>query len=269
MRRDIKKDRLPLVIEWIPGHTDDELAVYLSDVIGLPFTRQQAKNWRLRHRIPLGKKAKRYRPAKVYSDELVAEVKDWIPGHTDRELAAFLSERLGREITTKVAKAFRNNRGIPIGRSLEGQGRFQKGQTPWSKGKKLGTRGRSGETQFKKGNVPHNFLPVGSKVKCFDHEKVYYWKEKIAEPDVWVFCHRKAWEEVNGPIPEGYAICFLDGNRDHYEIENLRCISKSELAVMNNFGLWTNDAELTETALNIAKLKHAYSQKKKERKKRK
>ncbi|WP_236084544.1 hypothetical protein [Pseudomonas aeruginosa] len=41
--------------------------------------------------------------------------------------------------------------------------RFKKGNTPWNCGMKgLPARGRSSETQFKKGQKPHTWLPVGS-----------------------------------------------------------------------------------------------------------
>lgn len=40
--------------------------------------------------------------------------------------------------------------------------RFKKGNTPWNCGMKgLPARGRSSETQFKKGQKPHTWLPVG------------------------------------------------------------------------------------------------------------
>lgn len=41
--------------------------------------------------------------------------------------------------------------------------RFKKGNTPWNCGMKgLPARGRSSETQFKKGQKPHTWLPAGS-----------------------------------------------------------------------------------------------------------
>lgn len=42
--------------------------------------------------------------------------------------------------------------------------------------------------------------------------------------------HRRLWEEHNGPIPKGYVVKFIDGNPMNAEIENLRCISRSQHA---------------------------------------
>ena len=40
----------------------------------------------------------------------------------------------------------------------------------------------------------------------------------------WVYQHRYIWEQVNGPIPEGFDIHHKDGNKVHNEIENLELL---------------------------------------------
>lgn len=40
--------------------------------------------------------------------------------------------------------------------------------------------------------------------------------------------YRKIWETIYGPIPKGYEIHHIDGNRMNNDIENLRCVSIEE-----------------------------------------
>lgn len=264
-RRLVPKSAVPSIIEWIPGHTDNELAQYLTQLTGIQFDRDKAKNFRIREGIPLGKKSRR--PRYKYDDQFMEEVRTWIPGHTDKEFANWLEDHTERKWDSRQAKTFRINHGIPLGRAVPGGGRFEKGMIPWSKGRKLGTRGRAAETQFKKGNRPHNAAAVGTKVKKLFSDGSYYWAEKVAEPDQWEFCHRLEWKRHNGEIPDGHVIVFMDQNRDHYQIDNLKCISKSELHFMNRDSLWSDDLELTETALNICRVKSAAYKKRKEKNK--
>lgn len=255
---------VPTLSDWIPGHTDNELAKHLTELTGSPVTREQAKNWRNRHNIPLGKRE--IRKSTIYPDGLMKQIREWTPGHTDHELAAYLSALLKRPFTRKQAKQFRQSHRIPIGANIEGGGRWEKGHIPWSKGRKLEPTESQKRTQFKTGNKPHNYLPIGSKVKAVMRDGTYFWKVKTADPDQWEFIHRKTWEEVNGPIPDDSCICFLDGNRDNCSIDNLKCIKKGILSQMNRSGLWTSDQELTETAINVATLKNRVNKLKKERK---
>ena len=80
------------------------------------------------------------------------------------------------------------------------------------------------ETQFKKGNLPHNHLPVGSRVVNTDG----YLVEKIADPNTWEFVHVRTWEAVNGKRPPGHLLRFKNGDRMNCSIENLECISRRE-----------------------------------------
>lgn len=255
------------VINWLPGHTDKELAKHLSELTGEPFDAQRAKNWRVIRKIPQGRrltKEERYSSQRL-DPELLNEIRSWTPGHNDHELAAYLTEKLGKPVNRGQAKGFRINHNIPLGAAIPGGGRFVKGQPSWAKGKKLGRR--SLETEFKKGNIPHNYKPIGSRVKAHMADGSYYWRTKIGDPDKWEFDHRLLWEKERGPIPEDHVIIFLDRDPDHLEIDNLACISKSIHQSMNRHPVKTNDPEIVSTAIEIAKLRSAVSKKRKEMKK--
>ena len=105
------------------------------------------------------------------------------------------------------------------------------------------------ETQFKKGNRPHNALPIGTELVKDDG---YLWV-KLAEPNVWKQKHRLIWEEHNGPIPEGGLVVFRDGDRMNTDISNLALIDKSVNARLNHMGIRHAGApELFDTAVLVA-----------------
>lgn len=54
----------------------------------------------------------------------------------------------------------------------------------------------------------------------------------------------------------------LDRNKQNTDLSNLRMIKRSELLVMNRYGLYTENAELNNTAVNLATLMDKTARKK-------
>lgn len=52
-------------------------------------------------------------------------------------------------------------------------------------------------------------------------------------PRDWRPVHVLLWEEHRGPVPEGHAIVFRNGDRTDIRLENLACISRAELMRRN------------------------------------
>ena len=105
--------------------------------------------------------------------------------------------------------------------------RFEIGHVSHNKGKKLeefiSAQGieKVRATQFKKGNLPHNYKPVG-------HERVDkdgYVEVKVRDADDskqnFEFKHRLLYVAHNGPIPEGCIVEFADGNKQNFDPSNL------------------------------------------------
>ena len=69
-----------------------------------------------------------------------------------------------------------------------------------------------------------------------------------------VLKHRKVWEDHHGSIPKGHSIVFLDGDKTNYDISNLACLSKNEIARMNQNHLFTSNADLTKSGIGLTKL---------------
>ena len=122
----------------------------------------------------------------------------------------------------------------------ENPGRFKKGHKTWTKGKKwvdympASSVERCRTTQFKKGNKPCTYLPIGTEIESSGYVYV-----KVSDvPNVpkyvnWKLKHRMLWESVNGSIPEGCNIQFKDGNTKNIVIDNLYMISRQEQMKVN------------------------------------
>jgi hypothetical protein len=109
---------------------------------------------------------------------------------------------------------------------------FQKGHATWNKGIK-GLR-LSPKTEWKKGQLPHTWRPIGSTRVTADG----YLERKVSDTrvtrDDYVPVHHLVWRmHGNGPIPAGHALVFRDGNPRNLDINNLELITRAELMRRN------------------------------------
>lgn len=115
--------------------------------------------------------------------------------------------------------------------------RFQPGLVPANKGlRRPGwSSGRMAATQFRKGQKPHTWKPVGTEV--LDDEG--YRKRKTADDRTrpsrfnWRYVHVLVWEEAHGPVPAGHALVFKNGDRTDIRLDNLECLSRRALMARN------------------------------------
>lgn len=110
--------------------------------------------------------------------------------------------------------------------------RLQAGHATWNKGMKgLDLEGKA--TQFKPGNRPHNWRPLGYERISEDG----YLERKITDdgPPKAHFkgVHVLVWEAEYGPVPQGSAIVFKNGNKRDIRLDNLECITRQELMQRN------------------------------------
>jgi hypothetical protein len=174
--------------------------------------------------------------------------------------SAVIADRLGRPLHSVYSKA--KALGLskseafltgPFSGRLDGvrgaSTRFQKGGTPWSKGKSCPTRGRAAETQFAAGNLPHNHVPVGTEVMA----TMGYLKIKVAEPNKWEWTHRRTWEAAHGPVPKGMALVFKDGDRTNCNLHNLEVVDRTELMRRNSIQRYPQ--EVKDTIRLLGKIK--------------
>ena len=192
-----------------------------------------------------------------YTDEMKQFILDNYKGRYNQELADLFNQKFNTNITSRTIKSYKANNKLNSGLS----GKFRKGQAPHNKGKKMPKEvyEKVKHTMFAKGNVPPNHRPVGSERISKDG----YIEVKVAEPNKWRLKQRVVYEEAKGKIPEGCPIIFLDGNKKNFDIDNLRCVTRSELLYLNCNGL-NNSNEITETGILMARLDRAKNKKKQE-----
>lgn len=190
---------------------------------------------------------------KVYSELFPKEICSFIESNYQgtgyQQMVDLIKQEFDREYTRQQIKSYYKNHDLNSGLT----GHFVKGQPSYNKGVKMSPEvyEKVKATMFKAGNRPHNTNEVGDIVLA----TVGYYKIKVAEPNAWKFCHIKAWEDVNGPVPDGMMVSFKDGNRRNWNIENLMLISNEENGFLNSRHLRSEFPEITETAANMAKLK--------------
>jgi hypothetical protein len=91
------------------------------------------------------------------------------------------------------------------------------------------------ETQFRKGNAPHTWMPVGTEVIDRDG----YRKRKVADDRTqpsrfnWKFVHVLIWEAAHGAVPAGHAVVFRNGNRADLHLDNLELVTRQSLMARN------------------------------------
>lgn len=176
-----------------------------------------------------------------WTDIEVTILRRFYPDHMTRAIADALG-RTERQIYSK-ARALRLKKSPAYlaspqsGRTNGSRGgatRFKEGHTPWNKGKSFRAGGRSTETQFKKGQMPSNYVPIGStritregqlKRKVTDDPNLYPARR-------WVPITRLVWEAAHGPIPPKHVVRFKPGMQttveDEITLDRIECISLAE-----------------------------------------
>ena len=189
---------------------------------------------------------------------------DFIKAHkgaSARAMAELFTEHFNIPVSINQMKGVMHRNNISSGKT----GRFEKGNKPYNKGKKMSKElyEKCKPTMFKKGHIPKNYRKIGSERITKDG----YIEIKIADPHVWKLKHRLIYEEHYGKIPAGYSVIFGDGDKLNCNIDNLILVSRSELLIMNRNKLIKKYSVLTKAGVNIAKLLDATSKKKKAKRK--
>lgn len=169
-----------------------------------------------------------------------------------RELAGMLNKKFGTSFTEQQIKTYVFNHKIKSGRT----GCFEKGHNSWNKGTKGLCKPNSGS--FKKGEVPANHRQLGSERICpkdgYVLIKVAEWDPNFNRPTRWKPKHVHIWEQENGPVPEGFCLKFIDGDKENVDPSNLMLISRALNLRLNKYGYNDAPAELKPSILALAKL---------------
>lgn len=178
-------------------------------------------------------------------------LKDFIPGHSSVETAEALKEKFGVEVPPNSIRFYRRNHGIPCGLD----GRFRKGHVPANKGKKFTAEEKANmseamrSTQFKKGIIPPNWVPVGTISVKGDAQFI-----KIKEPNKWMLMSRYVWQQAGRTLKKGEVLIHLNSDICDNRLENLEKVTRNELVRLNYNKLISKDPELTKLALTQIRL---------------
>lgn len=227
------------------GRRPEELAVLVNKKFSSGYTPAQMKSYVKNRKLPNDLPRKQ-----IYSDVFPKEVVKYINknyiGVGPKEMAKRLNKKFGKEYTRSQLKGFYRNHNLNSG--LTGQ--FEKGHIPKNGFQPGQVPAGSVKYRFKKGHKPINWRPVGSERVNVDG----YIEVKTEEPNVWKLKQKVVWEAVNGPVPYGFKLIFLDGNKENVSIKNLEIVSNDEMLEMNRKGLRYDDPEFTKTGILIAKV---------------
>ena len=179
-----------------------------------------------------------------YTPEEIEFLKEISFGKSNNEITKLFNKNFGLNLSEQSIESARKRYKIKNGID----GKFKSKHLPWNKGLKGYNAGVA--TRFKKGNIPHNYRPIGSE----RIDKDGYINIKVDNPNKWRGKHIVTWEKHNGKVPKGYVVIFADSNKRNFDIDNLILVSRAELLRLNQKGLIKNQAEYTKVGLNIVKL---------------
>jgi len=260
------------VKKWTTKYRDQELAEKCNEKFGTHFTPSSMKAFRSNYKYYSGQKQWTHDEYWKYQTRYPKGMYEYIKKHSwgvpSKDMAERVNKKFGTNFSASWMKQFRQRHGIKSGLT----GWFQKGRSPGNKGKKLidylspEAYEKSKATWFQKGHVPVNLMPVGTIVKSSYGYMLRKKSDKGTQWERWELLHRAVWEENNGPIPDGYVLIFLDGNRENCDISNLALVSQAESQMMTCKKLRFEDPDCTAVGIQIAKLKIKMKKLEKEKK---
>ena len=256
----------------VPGRTTKEVTELINqqgfdEKYGMVFTEDIVKGAKSRYGFKSGTPMGNPKGfSSKYPEGMAEYVASIAQGKSTAELVEAVNRKYGAgTIGIRQMKAYKKNHGINTG--LTGQ--FEPGHTPANKGKKMSPEAyeKCAPTMFRKGQTPVNHKPVGTESvrRNYKRNQMFVYV-KVAEPNIWRMKHILEWEKHNGPVPKGKAIIFADGNPQNTDIDNLVMVSRSQLAVMNRWGIHGYDKQTAEVAANVASLKIVVSERKRGKK---
>lgn len=191
---------------------------------------------------------------RTFTDEMREYIFANYIGCGGKEMAERLNNMFGTSFTRQQVTNFYGRNKLNSGLT----GRFEKGHTSIHKGEKGWCIPNSEKTRFKKGNIPVNANPIGSEIIDKDG---YTWIRvpcryvtKSGKCKTYITKQQYIWEQEKGELPDGHKVIFLDGDKTNFDINNLALVSDAEHLEMIRKDLRTNNAELMQTGILIARI---------------
>ena len=162
-----------------------------------------------------------------------------------RKAARFGLKKTSEYLASPDAQRLR--RGDNVGAAY----RYPKGHVPANKGVKGVCYEGCKVTQFKPGQKPHTWTPIGTERLS----KEGYLQRKMTDTGVtrrdYVAVHHLVWIEAGRDITQGFALSFKDGDKTNITLDNLELVSRADLMKRNSIH------NLHEELKEVLKLKGA------------
>lgn len=249
------EEQIDFIRKHAKKHTRAEVTKAFNQKFNTDLTVNNMKSTMSNHKIKIGvrdtSKVKRLF-TKEQEEFAIANYR----GTPNRKLTERINEEFATNFTVQQVKSWKRNHDCNSGLT----GHFEKGHVPVNKGTKGLYNVGGNRTSFRKGDKPHNIVPIGTKIYKSDE----YWWTKIAEnPSKWQQTHRLIWEEAYGPLADNQVIIFLDGDTHNITLENLQVITRAEHIRMNQHNYRSTNPELTKVGIALTKTKLKISERRK------
>jgi hypothetical protein len=175
-----------------------------------------------------------------YADSYTADLLKLLPGRTISSICGH-ANILGLRKSELFYASGMGGR-ISSANDIGVETRFTKQMPGWNKGKKQSDYmspekiERTKATRFKKGQDPHNTVPIGTERFSKDgyiEVKVRHLKDGDANNKNFEFKQRIIYEKHFGPIPKGMIVEFLDRDKLNFEPSNFVLKSRKENLLQN------------------------------------
>lgn len=227
-------------VRWLRKHYGENTVAVTTELFNRSFGRDltvaQLRSGNKNNRFGT---ARRTGPKVVAPDEL-----EWLAGRFHRmarkELRDAFQRRYGRRLSLSTLDSLCARYGRP---GAPNTGRFRKGHVPANKGRRGYSAPGCEKGWFTKGQKPVTEVPMWSErvsqgsllIKVpFPSPWPSHKKMGIHRESHWTSKARWVWQEKRGPIPRGHVILLLDGDPLNCSIDNLECVPRSVLQILNH-----------------------------------
>lgn len=218
--------------DWIIEHYKDyrnckELTDALKDIFGLDKANKRSIKFWFDSRFGMTTVYGRY----DFSDEEKEFIKKYYPGHGPRKTAEMINEVFHTNRTSNSVRTTAYNLDVHISDALQNK-IYQE------KLKKMHNTRR---------------MDCGSIVETSHHG----YAVKL-DDGTWKNAAVVIWENANGPLPKGYQLIYLDGDKSNHNLDNLY-LAPRKLAyqVQTNKCYKSGDSELTKSLIKYYELRNA------------
>lgn len=220
------------------------------------------------------------------SPEVHQFIRENVKGRSSAKLAELVNQRFGEHLVTETQiRVYKSNHGLKSGTRrgskfcpevLEFLKAHARGRCPSELAKLINERFGPGTMTaaqvghylnhhgIETGRHAYTPRPVGTqRLEASGYLRVKVNTRQYTKN--WVLKQRLVWEQHHGPVPPGYSVAFLDGNKQNCAIDNLALVSDSETIILNHNGLRFPHAGLTESGILLAKLIHSKNAKRRKK----